>query len=164
MRAFLSLFALAVLSACATVNASAAELTHDDAVGIVHACLAVRIGFDEERETCIGEVSRVCGERQGEGASTTGAVVTCATLEAEAWRSILETLATQLRANESEMQVALLERALAAGEQWTRDRCAYDASQYEGGSLARLLSAQCARDTLGLRAIDLDRRVNPDER
>lgn len=161
MRAIAALFV--ALSACATPPAAAGTLTPDVAFEITQACLAVRIGFEERRETCIGEVSRVCGERLGEGAATTQGLVECAALESEAWRRLINNHATALRASQSASQTALLESALTTGEQWTRDRCAYDASLYEGGSLARVLAAQCVRDTLGMRALDLDRRVRPDD-
>lgn len=161
MRAVAALFV--VLAACATPPAAADDLTPEVAVEITQACLAVRIGFGEKRESCIGEVSRVCGERLGEGAATTQGLVECAALESEAWRRLIDHHATALRTSQSATQNALLESALATGERWTRDRCAYDASLYEGGSLARVLAAQCVRDTLGMRAIDLDRRVHPDD-
>jgi hypothetical protein len=160
MRA-LSLLCIATLcAACASPRASAAEPGQDDAVEVIQTCLAARTDIDAKPEECVGQVSRTCGERQGEGAATTVGVVICATSEAEAWRSVLNANAATLRARESETQAALLDRALAAGEQWARDRCAYDASYYEGGSLARVLGAQCARDTTALRAIDLHRRLH----
>jgi hypothetical protein len=163
MRAFSLLCIVALSAACATPGASAFDLAHDDEVGAIRTCLAARTDIDAKPEECIGQVSRACGERQGEGAATTAGVVMCATSETEAWRSILDANAATLRAQESQSQIALLDRALAAGEQWARDRCAYDASYYEGGSLARVLGAQCARDTMALRAIDLHRRLHANE-
>jgi hypothetical protein len=160
MRALSLLCIVALSAACATPDASASEFTHDDAVAIIRSCLAARTDIDAKPEECVGQASRACGERQGEGAATTAGVVLCATREAEAWRGVLETNAATLRAQESETQVVLLERALAAGEQWARDRCGYDASYYEGGSLARVLAAQCLRDSTALRAIDLHRRLH----
>ncbi len=161
MRTIAALFF--ALTACATHPATADDLTPNTAFEITQACLAVRIGFEEKRETCIGEVSRVCGERLGEGAATTQGLVDCASLEADAWRRLISHHAAALRASQSANQTALLEQAITTGEHWTRDRCAYDASLFEGGSLARVLAAQCVRDTIGMRAIDLDRRIHPDD-
>jgi hypothetical protein len=49
----------------------------------------------------------------------------------------------------------MLEAMLAEHERWAQARCAYAASLYEGGSLARVLRASCARDAEAELVLDL---------
>ncbi len=100
-------------------------------------------------------MSRVCGDAMSEGASSTGAIVLCAAREERAWSAMLLEYAVDLRQRESATQTASLDAMLAASEQWAQARCAYQASIYEGGSLARLVAALCTRDTLAEWVIDL---------
>jgi len=60
-----------------------------------------------------------------------------------------------LREQESASQGALLTAALEEHERWAQTRCAYAASIYEGGSLARLVLAQCMRDAAAEFTIEL---------
>lgn len=161
MRAFAFVCILALQTACATpAPASAQEPTPAADIATLHACLAGRDVPDGEPRDCIGVVSRACADEMDDGgASSTGGMVTCSAREQSAWRGVLEAAVTELRARESATQLPLLDRALEAGEQWTRARCAYDASIYEGGSLARVVAASCWRDTIALRAIDLSNRL-----
>jgi|CXWL01.1.fsa_nt_gi hypothetical protein len=108
---------------------------------------------------CIGVLSRACGETYGEGGATTGALVQCAMREERVWRGLIADAAEDLRQRESPSQTALLNAALSEGERWSEVRCAFNASIYEGGSLARVVAAQCLRDTAAERALDLHERL-----
>lgn len=159
MRLLALICAVALQAACATAAPANARAPVSD-FGRLNVCLAENAAPDGEPRTCIGAITRLCGEEMGEaGASSTGGLVSCADRERSAWAGILEDSASTLRARESATQIAALDRALTAGEQWAEARCAYDASFYEGGSLARVLAAQCARDTTAQRAIDLYQRI-----
>lgn len=128
------------------------------------ACVAVAlppVGEADERNPrdCIGQVTRACHRELGDAGETTAGSAMCASREEEAWRALLVQSAETLRQRETENQRRLLDQAIAQGEEWARIRCAYEASFYEGGSLSRVLSAQCLRDTTAERAIDLQRRL-----
>lgn len=109
------------------------------------------------REACAGVISETCTQRPA--VETTQNVVMCAARERQAWLSLLNTYADRLRATERDMQRALLEEALTAGEAWEIARCRYDGSYFEGGSLERMLIALCARDSTARRATDLWTRL-----
>lgn len=159
MRALTLICVFALQAACATADPASARAPVSD-FGRLNVCLAENAAPDGDPRTCIGAISRLCGEEMGEaGASSTGGMVNCAWRERSAWAGILQDSISTLRARESATQNAALDRALAAGEQWADARCAYDASFYEGGSLARVLAAQCSRDTTAQRAIDLYQRL-----
>jgi uncharacterized protein YecT (DUF1311 family) len=160
MRMMLAAAALAFLVAPASAQTSTqsdlfAPARTDE--GQLTSCLLTQeIGQGRD---CIGTVSRACAEPRGEGADTSYAVMACAMREESAWRGLLESNAERLRAMESETQKALLDEALAVGADWTSRSCAYAASIYEGGSLARVVAAQCARDATAERALQLHNRL-----
>lgn len=86
----------------------------------------------------------------------------CAHSEQLQWAEQRSRYELQLRARESETQRALLDAMLSEQERWVRARCAYSASFYEGGSLARYLNAACMRDMEAELALDLYRRLMDD--
>jgi len=108
---------------------------------------------------CIGEITRACHRELGDAGDTTAGLVICASREEEAWQALLVQSTDTLRQSETANQRRLLDDALAQGTEWARARCAYEASLYEGGSLARVLAAECLRNTTAERAIDLQRRL-----
>jgi Lysozyme inhibitor LprI len=159
MRALALICVFALQAACATAEPASARAPASD-FGRLNVCLAENALPDGDPRACIGTITRVCSEESGEAAaSSTGGMVNCAWRERSAWQGIFEDSASALRVRESPSQRAALDRALAAGAQWSDARCAYDASFYEGGSLARLLAAQCTRDTMAQRTIDLYQRL-----
>jgi hypothetical protein len=87
-------------------------------------------------------------------------MVMCAQAERAQWARLREQFATRLREHESESQKAMLEAMIAAQPQWAQTRCAYAASYYEGGSLARYLGAACMRDAEAELALDLYARLH----
>ncbi|GAM97502.1 hypothetical protein U91I_01128 [alpha proteobacterium U9-1i] len=159
MRVLVLASVLIMQWACATPAPAEARSGGSD-FGTLNVCLAENAAPDGDPRACIGAITARCGDDMGEaGASSTGGMVSCTSREHSAWVGILQESASTLRARESAAQVAALDRALAIGEQWTEARCSYDALFYEGGSLARVLAAQCVRDTTAQRAIDLYQRL-----
>jgi hypothetical protein len=90
-----------------------------------------------------------------EGNETTAGMVQCAQAERRAWEGLRERQIATLRASESPTQLALLDAELAGHARWATAHCAYAASIYEGGSLARAVGAACMRDTIAEHYISL---------
>ncbi len=148
MRLFLLIFAL-MTAACASSIESA--LTPQSPV---QNCLAEAGQDNDARRACIGTFSRTCIEGS-DASQTTGGMVRCIEAERLLWLNVRGEYLTALRARESPSQLALLDAALAEHESWSQTRCAYAASIYEGGSLARLVAVQCLRDAIAEFTIEL---------
>jgi uncharacterized protein YecT (DUF1311 family) len=103
---------------------------------------------------CIGRVEKPCLDEPG--AETTGGAVACATREQVVWN---ERAQLSMKAIRDKLEPARLKLFNTADEAWSKHRdasCAYEASIYEGGSLARLVRADCLLRETALRAISLD--------
>lgn len=157
MRFALIAAAFVFAPAYAQAQATFAEPVPGDA-SVVSQCLTAHEGY-LARLQCVGAVTRLCHDQGGEAAETTAGAMQCAQREGAIWRDLLQTSAAQLREREGEAQRILLEHALEKGDAWGLARCGYARSQFEGGSLARVLSAQCWRDTTAERAIELYTRL-----
>jgi len=152
MRTLALLIAVAV-SACTTPTPapSQAQSSAPDVAG----CLAA--AQPETRRACIGVASRRCMEAPG--GDTTAGMVQCAQAETRQWELIRHRQIVALRARESETQIAMLDAALTEHARWALANCSYEASRYEGGTLAHVVAATCMRDqtaelTLSLLARD----------
>lgn len=156
MRAFLFCSFLA-LSACATAPPAQAQGSSQP----IEACLAAAGQDHAARRACIGVVTWACIESDDAMASTAGMVM-CAQGERSQWAALSQRYAATLRVRESEAQKAMLDAMIAAQPQWAQTRCAYAASYYEGGSLARYLGAACMRDAEAELALDLYARLHDD--
>lgn len=164
MRSFILPLILALLSpACAHAQPEPFDGQALDArpsrldEPLLRVCLA---DADKEDRDCVGTVVARCREQMGDGADTTGGAVMCADRERAAWSGVMQGAIAQLRARETPTQVAALDAALAEGERWAAARCAYAASIFEGGSLARQIHAMCARETMAERTLDLLQRLS----
>ena len=145
------------ISACATTPAATAApppSPQPPAEGAIERCIAATAMDQAARRACVGQLTRACIESD-DGNSSTQGVVNCATAERTQWASLREHYLARLRARESETQRAMLDTMLAEHERWAQARCAYAASLYEGGSLARVLRASCARDAEAELVLDL---------
>lgn len=87
-------------------------------------------------------VNLACQE-EGDGGATTSGMVMCADRERAQWAAISEAAAATLATQESPTQTAARTSAAGAHTAWMQARCGYDASYYEGGSLARYSAAAC---------------------
>lgn len=110
----------------------------------VQACVAAAEDF-AARRACVGQVNLACQD-EGDGSVTTAGMVMCANRERAQWEALRDATLVTLRTRESATQTLARERALSAHAAWSRERCAYEASQYEGGSLAIYAAAACAMD------------------
>jgi uncharacterized protein YecT (DUF1311 family) len=111
----------------------------------------------DELRVCLGAVARDCVESGGQ---STAEMRACAGREAQAWQVLIDEYAATLRVRETPNQTASLNAFLAGSEAWGQARCHYQASLYEGGSLAGLVASFCARDNRAEAAIDLRARLN----
>ncbi len=138
MRALVFALAGVCVLGCA---ASAAPTAAAEATAIA-SCIANAEGL-AGRRACIGSVNLSCQDEDNRGATTAGMVM-CAERERAQWAAIRDAAAASLAAQESPTQRAARARATAAHAAWLQERCAYDASLYEGGSLANYSAAACA--------------------
>jgi len=124
----------------------------------VESCV-VSAGHDlDARRECIGKTSSACIDSNAAN-QTTGGMSDCVTEEGRVWQLLSTQYEATLRERESAAQIALLDAYLQQHRAWTTARCAYNASYYEGGSLARLLAASCRRDSAAELALELYARV-----
>ena len=121
--------------------ASPAIATPAPASAAVAACVAAAEDF-AARRACIGQVHIACQDEGSNGVTTAG-MVTCANRERAQWEALRDAALVALHARESATQIAARERALSAHAAWSQARCAYDASLYEGGSMAIYAAAAC---------------------
>lgn len=156
----LIVLAATALASCASPVAADVVPPDQRAGALITGCVASHYAEGSDARGCVGDVTRACSRELGGAAETTGGSVECAAREQRAWATLLEQSIETLRARESGAQREALERAVQQGEAWAQARCAYHASFYEGGSLARVLHAQCMRDTTAERAIDMRTRLN----
>ena len=149
-----------LLLGCATKPDAAAQPA-DAEVRTVETCL-VSAGRDHAAQrACVGRITDQCIESD-DGNSTTPGMVACATSERAQWAALREGYVARLRATESASGNALLDAMLTEHAAWARARCAYAASYYEGGTLARVQGAMCMRDTEADLTLDLHGRLFDD--
>jgi uncharacterized protein YecT (DUF1311 family) len=138
----LALLPLSAPSAQAQTETPSASL--DACIG---AAGASRVGL----EACKGRVSEPCLEQPG--GDTTGGAAMCFTAEARAWTAQLDAALTRAQADAT--RAGFLTQSQDAWLAWRQAECRYQASLYEGGSLARVIAASCAADLTADRAIAL---------
>jgi uncharacterized protein YecT (DUF1311 family) len=117
----------------------------------VAACVAAAGASRAGLNACKGVVLEACTETPG--GETTGGMVACYEGEARAWTALLD--AAVVRAQAGESRAAVFQQSQEAWRAWRQADCRYQASYYEGGSLARVLAASCYADLTADRAIAL---------
>lgn len=147
------LFAFACLGMPNTAAAQVAAALRDrgDWDGALEACVAAAGASRAALADCKGALAIDCVE--GAGGDTTAGMMGCYDGEARAWASLLD--AAVARAQASEPRAAFFQRSQQAWLAWRQAECRYQASHYEGGSLARVLAASCIADLTADRAIAL---------
>ncbi len=133
---------------------SAAACAQDDVAtpdgdAALAACLADR----DSPRACLGVVARACFDRPG--SETTAGSVRCNVEEEAAWEVMRLEAETALTAGLSDLGRATFESAAAAWSEWRDRQCAFEASIYEGGSLARVVAAGCRARFAAERALYL---------
>lgn len=147
--------------ACAPVAAPGVVYAQtQQAEAPLETCVAAAGASKVALEACRGRVSEPCLEQPG-GDSTSGSV-RCFDAETRAWTALLD--AALARAGQDATRAAYLSSAQDAWVAWQQAECRYEASLYEGGTLARVVSSSCYADAAADRAIALiyAERTQPD--
>jgi hypothetical protein len=155
LRAFPAVAFAVMLAACAMTPTAVARTPTSP----IQNCMTNAETDNDARRACIGSFSRACIESD-DANQTTGGMVGCISSERAQWEEVRAIHLLALRERESPSQIALLEAASAEHARWAQARCAYAASIYEGGSLARVMAATCMRDTVAEHALELAGRYD----
>lgn len=121
----------------------------------ISTCLRAHQGLADRRMECVGQFAEACMTYR-EGGQTTVGMMQCSMEEAEAWDAQLNQ-AYQVLRNRYQGQAAhdAIQEAQRAWISFRDSDCAYLASVYEGGSIARIIHAGCMLDKTGHRALEL---------
>lgn len=142
--------ALVFLMACLGAPAPAAAQASNPNPGL-DACVAAAGASRAALEGCKGVVAEPCIEQPG--GDTTGGMIRCYSAEALAWTAVLDAALAQARENEP--RAAALGASQEAWRLWREAECRYQASMYEGGTLAGVIANSCNADLTADRAIAL---------
>jgi hypothetical protein len=157
MRVSALFLAIVLTTACTILPVASATSPSSP----VENCLSIAGDDEAAQKACIGEFASNCIEMTPGGETTVG-MIRCVDAERFQWEDIRAGVVVALRAIETPSQRALLEASLAEHERWQEARCAYEASVYEGGSLSRVIAAQCFRDAVAEHALYLRNRYSED--
>ena len=102
-------------------------------------------------DACKGAIAEPCIETPG--GETTAGLMRCYVAETEACAVQLD--AAFARAQADDARAPFLAQSQEAWAVWRQAECRYQASLYEGGSLARVLAANCSAAITADRAIAL---------
>ncbi len=105
---------------------------------------------------CTTVVSGPCLDQPG-GDTTLGASA-CQMRSASAWQGALDGAYQSLLTSQSPGQIRALRVSQGAWIKWREAGCAYEASAWEGGSLAKIVMADCLAETTATRAVSLIER------
>ena len=147
MRRMLAILAL-IAASCSPVAPQQAEA---QAQPSIEACVTAA-ATHEALWQCKSVVASPCLDTPG--GETTYGMIDCNTAEAEQWQALLDAEIARLNADDPDRSAALTTSA-DAWSAWRQAECAYQASEYEGGSLAGVMSAVCHSDITADRAIAL---------
>jgi len=142
-----------VLAAAALAGCASAAMAEEAGVAPLEACIAAAGESPLALEACRGVILDPCIKT--EGGETTYGMVQCYGAESAAWAVQMNAALERARADEARR--AWLEPAQQAWSAWRDAECAYRASRFLGGSMARVLAAACIADLTATRAIDLIR-------
>lgn len=140
---------LAALMALACAEPASAQRPEPSAAGLA-SCVSAAGASRMALEACVGVIFDPCIET--DGGETTIGMLQCYRAEGAAWTVELE--AAVARAMDDEERRPWLGPAQDAWIAWRDAECAYRASLFLGGSMARVLSAACLADLTAARAID----------
>lgn len=147
----LSLLAVQSAPATGASDSAAADRARTEA------CLAVTED-QTRRRACIGLVALPCLNLD-EGQSTAGQL-TCLGREIAVWRALLDERRSRIRAafdaDAAGHRRDEYEASAAAWETHWRALCELEASEFAGGSLSRVVRADCANRETAFRVIYLD--------
>ncbi len=130
--------------------------TEDDRAAISY-CLDAGAENSLSLISCIGVAASAC-EKKPEMASTRG-LTDCSIRENAVWDERLNSRYQVLRAELSEQSARKLRDIQRTWIAWRKEKCELPYLLFEGGSIARVLAAQCVMRATALRAIELDAAI-----
>ena len=150
----LAVFAVTYVS----TDSAIAQLTpsEDDRAAIKH-CLDAAAEKSLSLTSCIGVAASEC-EKLPEMVSTRG-LTDCSLRENALWDERLNSRYQVLRAELSEQSAKKLRDIQRTWIAWRKEKCELPYLLFEGGSIARVLAAQCVMRATALRAIELDAAI-----
>ena len=133
--------------------------TFETDIAFMRDCLDTLAARGAPARVCVGIVQRMCADEPG--AETTAGAAACASREGEVWRMLLDETVASVDASLSNAERETFGRAHDAWSTYRDAECVYEASLYEGGSVANVERAACegrltAQRTLGLRERQAD--------
>ncbi len=140
---------MTVALALCGVEAPLAQTQPQSEGGALETCLRAAGDSRAALVRCKGAIAEPCIEAPG--GETTAGMVQCYGAEAEAW--LVQLAAAVERARADAERATYLAQAEAAWRGWVQAECRYQASLYQGGSLARVLAASCTADLTAERTI-----------
>jgi uncharacterized protein YecT (DUF1311 family) len=149
-----ALLLIAALTAAPVAMAQRAPAAPEDPKQTLDRCIAKTAISALER--CVGATSTPC--QNTEGGETTLGQVACLNVERALWEQHLAAVTTDLLGDLSKPSAAKLATAQKAWAAWRDAKCAFDATVYEGGSLARVVMAHCLMRETGMRTVTLMQR------
>lgn len=159
-KTLLHLCVFALLSACASAQQETQTWTTGPepilrAETRITLCVQGYASKAEKLAQCVGGYAQSCMNVSAEGTTTLG-MMTCTMEEVSAWNDRLDASFERLRGRLDPPVVAALETAQQA---WTVSRdadCALEIAPYEGGSIQRLIAADCQLALTAERALQLE--------
>ena len=147
MRRTLVILAL-IAASCSPVAPQSAEAQQQASIA---ACVAAATTHDALWQ-CKGVAASPCMNTPG--GETTMGMIDCNGREQEQWQALMDAEIARVNADD-DGRSAQLAASNAAWEAWRQAECEYQASEYEGGSLAGVMAAACSADLTADRVIAL---------
>jgi uncharacterized protein YecT (DUF1311 family) len=151
MRGGLVIMAGLALASAAMAAPKPASAVSDRAA--VEKCIA-----SKDARGCIGKIAKACMAVPGGG--TTMGMMNCAGRERAAWDDQLNASYKVLQGKASPTQGGALKSAQQAWIAYRDARCGFEASRYEGGSLAGVIAGDCLMQVTAERALELTRQAS----
>jgi uncharacterized protein YecT (DUF1311 family) len=152
----LSLSLLVASTACAQKDDGQPETGPEpilSATNTIATCFMDHSSPSERREICPGQYIENCIALRP-GADTTVGMITCAREELEAWQVILDqNLASLAGTGRSDLMRTSFEDAQSSWLAHRDAQCRYEASAYEGGTMAGVVSTACFSAMTAQRAL-----------
>jgi len=120
---------------------------------VITSCLDAAALVRVARTRCIGRVSGPCLE--ADGATSTAAMTGCHVRENMVWDGLLNEAYDNLKGQLPEKAASALTELQKTWISWRDAKCNFPFAFYEGGSIARPISAACLMDATAARAIEL---------
>lgn len=111
----------------------------------------------KDARACIGNAAKLC--RAQPGGETTMGMMDCAGRERALWDERLNGAYAALRGKASPTQATALQQAQRAWMAYRDARCGFEATRYEGGSLAGVVAGNCFLQVTAERALELTQQA-----